>query len=203
MKFRFTKDWFSKNIPFLKRNIPAKTKNILEIGSYEGRSTIWFHKNYLKKGGTITCIDTFQGSIEHQGENNTALFERFNNNLKAAKVNYNVIVGKSFMSLIRLIGKNRYDFIYIDGSHHSKDVATDMFLAFQLLRIGGVMIVDDYEWKMYERPSMTPKIAVDFFIESYCDEIKVIEKGYQVAIKRIRKKKIKDKRLLDLKTHCI
>ena len=52
-------------------------------------------------------------------------------------------------------GEAPFDLIYIDGSHTAADVLTDAVLAFQLLRVGGVMIFDDYLW------SMEPALSVD------------------------------------------
>lgn len=204
----FTKDWFSKNIPFMQRNIPIDTKRILEIGSYEGRSTIWFFNNYIKPNkGMIDCIDTFKGSIEHQEQNNNTLQYNFLANIYEAGMNYTnckLFVGESFNVMIsELDAGTKYDFIYIDGSHHSKDVIKDMIIAFEMLLVDGVMIVDDYAWQMYERKSMTPKIAVDYFIQSYEDEIDVLEIGYQVAIRKVAKKPTNDIKLLDLNEHTI
>ena len=34
----------------------------------------------------------------------------------------------------------------MDGSHHARDVLQDAVLAWGLLRPGGYMIFDDYEW---------------------------------------------------------
>ena len=38
-------------------------RNILEIGSYEGRSCIYFGKKFID--AKITCVDTWSGSDEH------------------------------------------------------------------------------------------------------------------------------------------
>ena len=37
----------------------------------------------------------------------------------------------------------QFDFIYVDGSHKCLDCYGDMILAWQLLRKGGVLAVDD------------------------------------------------------------
>jgi hypothetical protein len=42
-----------------------------------------------------------------------------------------------------------FDFIYIDGSHMRVDVLLDAVLAWQLLKPGGFMVLDDYEWNEY------------------------------------------------------
>ena len=41
-----------------------------------------------------------------------------------------------------------YDFIYIDGDHTAFAVLEDMVLSWKLLKIGGMLLVDDYEMKI-------------------------------------------------------
>jgi len=37
-----------------------------------------------------------------------------------------------------------YDIVYIDGSHVANDVLQDAVLVWQLVKVGGFMIFDDY-----------------------------------------------------------
>ena len=57
--------WFCNNLFFLNNQLKKieNIKNILEIGSYEGRSCIYFGKKYID--AKITCVDTWSGSDEH------------------------------------------------------------------------------------------------------------------------------------------
>jgi len=41
-----------------------------------------------------------------------------------------------------------FDFIYIDGSHYSKDVLEDAILAWRLIKPGGNIIFDDFNWQL-------------------------------------------------------
>lgn len=79
----FTQDWFSKNIPVWERLFaPLKGRpnlQILEIGSFEGRSACWLLEHVLTgEGAGIDCVDTFMGSMENAawGIDTTQLFER-------------------------------------------------------------------------------------------------------------------------------
>src|SRR4051794_40685706 len=62
----FTSDWTSWHFPNWMavlepfRSAPAR---ILEIGSWEGRSALFF-LNYLPQS-RLTCVDTFGGNVEH------------------------------------------------------------------------------------------------------------------------------------------
>ena len=65
--YQFTQDWFhwapavwEQLTPLL----PAR-KAFLEIGSFEGRSTVWMLENMVEASGFIDCVDTWQGGEEH------------------------------------------------------------------------------------------------------------------------------------------
>jgi hypothetical protein len=57
----------------------------------------------------------------------------------------------------------------------------------------GVMIFDDYDWKFYNDPHLLPKMAVDAFIKIYEQQLDLLHKGYQIAIRK------KDAPKVDLK----
>src|SRR5262249_32885345 len=44
----------------------GRINKVLEIGSYEGGSSVWILENLLRGGGELHCIDTWQGGAEHQ-----------------------------------------------------------------------------------------------------------------------------------------
>ena len=67
----FSTDWFTHNIPSLSYILNNFTpKRILEIGSFEGRSTHFFTEEMLKYHNEIEihCIDSWEGGLEHQGK---------------------------------------------------------------------------------------------------------------------------------------
>ena len=71
--------------------------------------------------------------------------------------------------------RNFFDLIYIDGSHHAPDVLADAVLSFPLLKIGGVMIFDDYLWHLRGQDQLQcPKPAIDAFINIYFGKLSII-----------------------------
>ena len=63
----FSQDWFSQHIPIWTRLLHEfKGKaglRVLEIGTFEGRSTCWLLENIVTgEGAHIDCIDTFEGA---------------------------------------------------------------------------------------------------------------------------------------------
>ncbi|MCZ6464828.1 MAG: class I SAM-dependent methyltransferase [Proteobacteria bacterium] len=51
------------------------------------------------------------------------------------------------------------DFIYIDGCHEAACVLLDAVLSWDLLKVGGTMIFDDYVWSMVANPGEKPSSA--------------------------------------------
>jgi predicted O-methyltransferase YrrM len=185
--YQFTNDWFGPNIPVWRQIVDAnKPQRILEIGSFEGRSTTWMIEACSANGPVeMVCIDTWGGGIEHQpgGFSEAPMAEvevRFRRNISIARslathpADVRACKDISSRALAGLIAENRpqlFDLVYVDGSHQAPDVLTDAVMAFQLLRVGGVMIFDDYLWSM-DRPGtqdvlMMPKPAIDAFLNIF------------------------------------
>jgi predicted O-methyltransferase YrrM len=188
----FTCDWFSQNIGPL-TEVLAKFKgkpdiHALEIGCFEGRGTLWLLENILTDPtSTITCIDTFEGSQEHKHfdmviDLNTMI--RFKSNTEAYKDRIQLLSGASWLNLKNL--KCWRDIVYVDGSHMAPDVLSDMVLSWPLLKKGGVMFMDDYEWPGTDQIQRhRPKMAIDAFMEVYREQLKALHKGYSVAVEKL------------------
>ena len=187
----FTQDWFSCYIHnwthFLKELKDKPNLRFLEIGSYQGRSTVWLLENILTDDtSSITCIDTFEGSAEHLIDfqhDLLTLFQVFSHNISKFKNKVNIIKNKSQIALKQL--NEQYDFIYIDGDHTASSVIEDAILSFPLLKKGGIMIFDDYMWSCHKTPIDDPKPAIDSFLLIYADKINVLFINTQVIIQKI------------------
>ncbi len=181
---KFTQDWFSRHIDLWKNMIDV-SGDFLEIGAFEGRSCIWLLENY---SCNVTVIDTFDGSEEHAGMNinNDDLFQVFQENTKSFQDRIKVIRKRSLDGLIELYPA-QFDLIHVDGSHQSRDVYTDVGLAWNMLKPGGIMICDDYDWIRHHyqnTPWMTPKPALDGFLASFQD-YEELHKDYQLILRKI------------------
>jgi len=193
---KFSADWFSYNIPGVTRcldTLQTRTK-FLEIGCYEGLSTTWFIKNYLNEAGSITVIDTFEGGEEHKDYVSNSLYDTCISNIEEVigqNQKYEVYKDISYNAIAKLIVNNeRFDFIYIDGSHQAADVLSDAVMSFPLLNSGGIMIFDDYTWgwnlgdKPYikDDPLKCPKIGIDSFGQSFNDKFEQTLLTNQIGI---------------------
>lgn len=188
-QYTFTEDWFSGNIPIWD-SLLTKFKNTsitaLEIGSFQGRSSVWLLTNVLTHPESrLVCVDTFEGSPEHNQSHTNGLFDIFLHNITPFRERVIIHKGKS-QSILRTLPETCYDFIYIDGDHRAMSVLEDAVLSFRLLNVGGIIIFDDYLWKGLPRHIDTPKPAIDSFLSIYSDYIKILHSGYQVAITKTR-----------------
>jgi predicted O-methyltransferase YrrM len=195
----FTVDWFDVAAKSNFERELARFKGqpnlkFLEVGSYEGRASCWMLENILTQDSSrLTCIDTFEGSMEHHIGNRpeelklATLYDRFLDNIERWQDKVEVKVGYSQIILREMPVDEVYDFIYIDGSHMAKDVLEDGILAWRMLKPGGLMIFDDYEWVVSADKIDHPKMAVDIFVELYGREIVDKKFNYQSIITKASK----------------
>lgn len=185
---KFTVDWFSPNTPkfdIILKNFKLKNDiNFLEIGSFEGRSSCWFYDNYINnsQNSTLTCVDTWEGSMEHHQMHKDSIWDTFNFNIKEYDKSKIIVKKGKSRDILKTLNENYYDFIYVDGSHTTRDVLEDAVLSFDLLKKDGILTFDDYLWQEYQDPVLNPKIGIDSFLSSYRNELQIIEYGYQVSI---------------------
>ena len=192
--YKFSQDWFSRNLAIWQeylmcfRNQPDL--NILEIGSWEGRSTCWLLNNILTHPSSqITCIDTFEGGggTELEASDTKESIE--------ARFDFNIALTESIAKVTKIVNKSRaalreipfdsFDIIYIDGSHLACDVLEDTLLSWGLLKIGGLMIFDDYDHVFRELPNQNTKIGIDAFMTSFCNKIQLVHQSHQIILKKI------------------
>jgi len=120
-KYKFSyADWFFYNVPIWEKFLDKINNiNYLEIGSFEGRSTVFVGE--LKKCNSVTAVDTWEGSgNEHIGISFIKVFKNFKNNISSIKKNVKFFKGTSDNFFKK--NKNIYNLIYIDGSHEYSQV---------------------------------------------------------------------------------
>ncbi|MHC4402952.1 MAG: class I SAM-dependent methyltransferase [Planctomycetota bacterium] len=149
----------------------------LEVGVFEGRSACWVLDNLLTHPESVaTCVDPWD-VIEDPMESSVAEIEgRARQNLEpyGRKVLIVKQPSDTFMSAM-VCSRGSYDLIYVDGSHRLEHAWVDTGLAWQLLRVGGVLVWDDYNGKI--------KRAVDIFVELV--EAKLVWKTRrQIAVRK-------------------
>ena len=178
--YRYSVDWTTVNTARWQKHLGSLVGRAdargLEIGCFEGRSTLWFLENVLTHpDARMVCVDVFTDEIE----------ANFDHNVKHAGQQERVIKYKGYsQDALRALEYDSYDFIYIDGCHLASCVLTDAVLSWDLLERGGFLIFDDYLFNIDGPPSKRPKFAIDAFLEAFADQVHVHELGFQVVVEK-------------------
>ncbi|KAJ1489749.1 hypothetical protein T484DRAFT_1936650, partial [Baffinella frigidus] len=150
---RFTSDWTSDNTPYWAALLQPWSRSsalggeidVLEIGSWEGLSALWWAQNLRAR--SVTCLDSWEGGAEHKTNTlfHPALSDleaRFDRNIEAglpASVTLTKRKGLSHRSLAGMINEDPpqlFDLIYVDGEHSAPGVLSDVVLSLRLLAPG-------------------------------------------------------------------
>jgi len=200
-KYKFNEEWFDKFIPLWDQvftKFSGKINNVLEIGCYEGRATIYLCDNFLNKGTNYTVVDTFGGSEKEEGMaktmerlkvNKNIIEENFRHNISYHNdINFTIHKGMSQNILPELYLENeeKFDFIYIDASHRADDTFVDAYYAHKMLKKEGILIFDDFGWKDPTQPELiaSPEYGIRSFITMYENLYTPVHVGYQVVLKK-------------------
>ena len=218
--FTFTKDWHSRHVAYWSHHLKPfvnKPCNYLEIGCFEGLSTVWMLSHVLTNPSSqLTVCDTFCGV---QGQNDIAettrvtsqtrmrfddnisrcpgtakpirLFATMSCNMFAELLSLNPNAGAaegpaaSDLAAQALRHRPEYDLIYVDGSHVARDVLLDAVCGFALLRVGGLIMFDDYQWKLLPEEYNCPGLGIDVFRSCFQAHIEIVHLGYQFFCRKI------------------
>ncbi|KJX74681.1 class I SAM-dependent methyltransferase [Mycobacterium lepromatosis] len=163
-----------------------KPVRILEIGAWEGRSTLFLLTYFTQ--GHLTAVDTWAGSDEHQHNAPSdlrSLEARFDSNLTPCAARLTKRKGSSLHVLPQLLEEEqKFDVIYVDGSHFGDDVLADGITAWRLLEKGGILIFDDFLWPGYPRARANPAWAINLFLKYHAGEYKILNISYQVILQK-------------------
>lgn len=184
----FSEDWFFRHVPVwhsLLGHLKDKECHVLEVGVFEGRSTVWLLENILTHAAsTLTYVDTFAGGAEHAAMDLTDLESRFLANTEPRRAKLIPRKGRSEV-MLRNLPLERYDFVSIDGSHEAADVLSDAVLSWPLMKPGGLMCFDDYEWWIDSAPEKSPKLAIDAFLATMRGRCDVVRKDRQAWVRKV------------------
>jgi hypothetical protein len=188
---RVSYDWFSGNIPywlaaFHRHGLFDRPVRVLEVGSWEGLSSRFILDTLPR--AHLTCVDVWAGDEEPLEDNFAAnlathkgrltqfkstsyrglpmshVEDNFDANLAPHKGRLTKIKSTSFEFFSSQLQREQFDLVYIDGSHHCDDVIIDAIQGFDQLKVGGILIFDDYLWRSYKRRADNPAAAINAFL---------------------------------------
>ena len=181
--------WFDGNAVewmriFREEHLCDKRIRVLEIGSWEGRSTTFLlHHLPLAE---VTAVDTWQGGHEHAGDSRLARIEElFDANVARFGARLTKIKSTSAEYFRMHAPSTLFDLVYVDGSHHAEDVMVDASEGFARLGTGGIIIFDDYLWDRPTDPSAKPAVAINRFLRMRRGSYRILSVTTQVVLKKI------------------
>lgn len=187
----FSSDWTSIHFPLwieILKNFRDRSCDVLEIGSWEGRSAVFFLE-FLPRC-KLTCVDTFGGGAENhaspaESREIPLIEKRFDSNLKPYLPRFEKIKARSAAALDGLAESGAaFDIVYVDGSHMRDDVMIDCILAWRMVRPCGVVMWDDYGGGGGKPAQERVAPAVDSFLAWHMGEYVELHRGYQVIIQK-------------------
>jgi predicted O-methyltransferase YrrM len=176
--------WFLGHIEDWRRLLAplmGKIEHALEIGCMEGMSTIWTAEHLLSPTGRLLVNDiTFR--------------ENFVNNVGRAGIASRLDLREgSSQEVLPALPANDFDFAYVDGDHQPDGVFCDAVNALFLVRPGSVIILDDYG-KQNEKTA----IGLDLFLRLFRRNVEIVEKRYQLVLRRNAEQIILQRRIRDV-----
>lgn len=83
-------------------------------------------------------------------------------------------------------GAEPYDFVYVDGDHEGVAALTDMIMAWRILGVGGIMVVDDIH-RRWHRGHSKVREAWKAWQDVYEDNYSYIyREAHQAAVRKVR-----------------
>lgn len=158
----------------------------LQLGAFTGDASVWLAKNVITGESSILFdVDTWKGSDEesHDAMDFDDVFATYRSKVKP----YNKILWKQIDTVNFLTSYNylkEYDFIYVDADHTTVGVLLDAELSWPLLKSGGIMAFDDYEWGSNLPLHLRPKPGIDLFLLRHQGEYELLDKNEQVWIRK-------------------
>ncbi len=160
---------------------PFGINKILEIGSYEGLSACNFSDNFMfNEDSSLVCVDPFDIKDTCSPLTNKTkiyFYENIAKSKKFMKCALHIKYSRDFY----LQNTKTFNFIYIDGSHLVEDIFLDMTECLKILEKGGIMWLDDY----LGGDRIQIKKVMDDFVENNKNSVKIIWKGYQLALQKL------------------
>ncbi len=179
--YHFTRDNFTYRIPLwqpqLEPLIDHEGVNILEIGIYQGMSSCWLLDTVLTASSSkLVCIDSRIESI-------------FKDNL--AKTNkrdqVTLLIGDTHQHLASLTSES-FDVVSLqDKRKLINHVRKNAKLTWQLLKVGGLAMFNDYGWQNRANPEQNPQKGIDEFLDSTRGEWELVNHSPQANQLIIRK----------------
>lgn len=186
-KLVFTSDWVSSHCDTWAGHLShlAGKPGVrgIEIGMFEGRSTLWWLERILTgEGSKLYAFEPWREKIQP----NLAILREMGFDEHRLQVFFE----RAQTGLVAdWVSPEMVDFAYIDGGKDADQVLQNSVLVWLALKPGGVIIWDDYRWEWREGVvspycEHPPKIGIDAFLAAHVGKYEELHRGWQVVIRK-------------------
>lgn len=164
----------------------------LQLGVFTGDASVWLLENILTgKYSELIDVDTWEGSDEpdHETMDFDDVYKTYFNKISKYKKRFNIRRCTTVDFLLAQYGPDRplgehFDFIYVDADHTTVGALLDAELSWPLLKSGGIMAFDDYEWGSHLPLHLRAKPGIDLFLLRHEGQYDTLVKNNQYWIRK-------------------
>lgn len=167
--YNFTNNWFGINEALFRKVLSKyndKPVNVIEVGSHEGRSTTWLIDNVLgHPASSLLAIDPHL-SDDPTSPLDEQTYHRFLANIEASSHPSKVTHFRTQSEIVYCdLTRESYDIAYIDGCHMPWNIVNDLCNVWCLMKVGGIIICDDYGSDNRFGTKYSPGEAMKYFLQ--------------------------------------
>ncbi len=190
-------NWFAQAAQYnfeeyLKEYAGKDNLRFLQLGAFTGDASVWLLENILTgKYSELIDVDTWEGSDEeaHESMDFDDVYKTYFSKISKYKKRFNIRRCTTFDFLLAQYGPDRplgehFDFIYIDADHTTVGVLLDAELSWPLLKSGGILAFDDYEWGSHLPLHLRAKPGIDLFLLRHEGQYDLLVKNNQAWIRK-------------------
>jgi hypothetical protein len=184
---QIAKDNFEKFLTPLQGEIRLR---FLQLGVFTGDATVWLCKNILtSQSSLLDDVDTWKGAYNEPIQEQMDFDDVYNTYLaKTAEYEGTITIHRKDTALYLMDDRTRmkeYDFIYVDAHHTAASAFLDCQLSWPLLKSGGMMAIDDYEWTHPDGLDIhAPKLGIHMFLDRHPDQYETLVVNQQYWLRK-------------------
>ena len=161
----------------------------LQLGVFTGDASVWMAQNILTgKGSYLTDVDTWEGADNEpiqEAMDFDDVYVTYSNKVKDLPVTPVTMRSDEYILRVRGVFLEAYDFIYVDAHHTSASALLDCELSWPLLKSGGILAIDDYEWLHPDGVEIhAPKLGINMFLDRHAGEFDTLIINQQYWIRK-------------------
>lgn len=168
---------------FLSRFDGQPNLNFLELGTAQGRATVWLLENVLNTPNSkISTVDmkhlmpVVKPSLREKLDNQDIVIDCLENLAPYLTTNRCKFVESTTDQFFKN-NTDQFDFVYVDASHDPDQVLRDAINSFDVVKPQGLILFDDYGWGECG-------VGIEAFLQTFKHKIKVLHKDWQVLIEK-------------------